>query len=121
MTHNLVEEREIQKTLKMVSLRTTSYQINKLVKAGIITINEADGIYYINEDIKLEPDCDNTQGIPVEWNIFHFHFSNYLVQCGEKYLPEQELPQPYLPLQYLFQRQRKLQARSGKGPDFGTE
>ena len=54
MTHNHLEVREIQKTLKTVTLRTTSYQINKLVKAGIISKNEGDGIYYIKEDIKLE-------------------------------------------------------------------
>jgi len=55
MTYNRAGVREIHKTLKTVSLRTTSYQINKLVKAGIISKNEVDDIYYIKEDVKLEP------------------------------------------------------------------
>ena len=55
MTHNRVGVKEIQKTLKFVSLGTASYQINKLVKTGIISKNEEDGKYYIKEDVKLEP------------------------------------------------------------------
>ena len=55
MTYNRAGVREIHKTLKTVSLRTTSYQINKLVKAGIISKNEVEDIQYIKEDVKLEP------------------------------------------------------------------
>jgi len=55
MTYNHAEEREIPKTLKKVSPGTASYQINKLVKAGIISKNEDDSNYYIKEDVKLEP------------------------------------------------------------------
>ena len=55
MTYNRAGVREIHKTLKTVSLRTTSYQINKLVKAGIISKNEVDDIYYIKEDVELVP------------------------------------------------------------------
>ena len=33
----------------------TYNQINKLVKAGIISKNEEDGKYYIKEDVNLEP------------------------------------------------------------------
>ena len=55
MTHNRAGVREIQKTLKMVSSGTASYQINKLVKAGIISKKEEDGKYYIKEDVNLEP------------------------------------------------------------------
>ena len=55
MTHNNAGVREIQKTLKSVPSGTESYQINKLVKAEIISKNEEDGKYYIKEDVKLEP------------------------------------------------------------------
>ncbi|GAJ19227.1 unnamed protein product, partial [marine sediment metagenome] len=37
LTHNRAGVREIQKALKMVSSGTVSYQLNKLVKAGIIS------------------------------------------------------------------------------------
>ena len=55
MTHDRMEEREISKALKIVSRGTASYQIKKLMKAGIISKNEEDGNYYIKGDIKLEP------------------------------------------------------------------
>ena len=55
MTHNRAGVREVHKTLKTVSIRTTSYQINNLVKAGIISKNEVDDIYYIKDDFKLLP------------------------------------------------------------------
>ncbi len=54
MTHNRAEVREIQKTLKMVSLGAASYQKNKFVKAGIISKNDDDGKYYLKEDVNLE-------------------------------------------------------------------
>jgi DNA-binding transcriptional ArsR family regulator len=52
LTHNRAGVREIQKALKMVSPGTASYQINKLVKAGIISKNEKDGKYYVKEGVK---------------------------------------------------------------------
>ena len=55
MTHNSARVREIQKTLKMVSPGTASHQLNKFVKAGVISKNEEDGNYYIKEYIKPEP------------------------------------------------------------------
>jgi len=54
MTHNRAEVREIQKTLKMVSLGAASYQKNKFVKTGIISKNDDDGKYYLKEDVNLE-------------------------------------------------------------------
>ncbi|MHA2036989.1 MAG: hypothetical protein ACW972_03115 [Promethearchaeota archaeon] len=55
MTHDRAGVREIQKTLKIVSPGTASDQINKLVKAGIISKNEEDSKYYVKEDVNLEP------------------------------------------------------------------
>ncbi len=52
LTHNHAGVREIQKALKFVSPGTASYQINKLLKAGIISKNEEDGKYYVKEDVK---------------------------------------------------------------------
>ncbi|GAG89503.1 unnamed protein product [marine sediment metagenome] len=52
MTHHHAGVREIQKALKMVSSGTVAYQLNKLVKAGIITKNDENGKYYIKEDVK---------------------------------------------------------------------
>jgi DNA-binding transcriptional ArsR family regulator len=52
LTHNRAGVREIQKALKMVSPGTASYQINKLMKAGIISKNEKDGKYYVKEGVK---------------------------------------------------------------------
>jgi DNA-binding transcriptional ArsR family regulator len=52
LTHNHAGVREIQKALKMVSPGTASYQIDKLVKAGIISKSEKDGKYYVKEGVK---------------------------------------------------------------------
>ena len=52
LTHHRAGVREIQKALKMVSPGTASYQISKLMKAGIISKNEKDGKYYIKECVK---------------------------------------------------------------------
>ncbi len=52
MTHHRAGVREIQKALKMVSSGTVAYQLNKLVKAGIISKNEEDGKYYVKEGVK---------------------------------------------------------------------
>jgi len=55
MTHNQAGVKENSKTLKKVSPGTASYQINKLVKVGIISKDEEVGKYYIKEDFNLEP------------------------------------------------------------------
>ncbi len=52
MTHHHAGVREIQKALKMVSSGTVAYQLNKLLKVGIITKNDENGKYYIKEDVK---------------------------------------------------------------------
>jgi DNA-binding transcriptional ArsR family regulator len=52
LTHRRAGVREIQKALKMVSPGTASYQIDKLVKAGIISKNNEDGKYYVKESVK---------------------------------------------------------------------
>ncbi|MFX0023283.1 MAG: hypothetical protein ACFE9S_13230 [Candidatus Hermodarchaeota archaeon] len=45
--------REIQKALKISSSGTVSYQITKLLKAGIISKNDEEGKYSIKEDLKI--------------------------------------------------------------------
>jgi DNA-binding transcriptional ArsR family regulator len=52
LTHHRAGVREIQKALKMVSPGTVSYQLNKLVKARIVTKNDEDGKYYVKEGVK---------------------------------------------------------------------
>jgi hypothetical protein len=52
LTHNHAGVREIQKALKFVSPGTATYQINKLVDAGIISKNEGDGKYYVKDSVK---------------------------------------------------------------------
>lgn len=52
MTHHRAGVREIQKALKMVSPGTVTYQLNKLLKAGIVTKNDEDGKYYVKEGVK---------------------------------------------------------------------
>jgi DNA-binding transcriptional ArsR family regulator len=52
LTHHNAGVREIQKALKMVSPGTVSYQLNKLLKAGIISKNDDDGKYYVKEGVK---------------------------------------------------------------------
>jgi DNA-binding transcriptional ArsR family regulator len=52
MTHHRAGVREIQKALKMASSGTVAYQLNKLLKAGIILKNNEDGKYYVKEGIK---------------------------------------------------------------------
>ncbi|MHA2036990.1 MAG: winged helix-turn-helix domain-containing protein [Promethearchaeota archaeon] len=51
-THHRAGVREIQKALKMVSSGTVAYQLDKLVKAGIISKNDKDGKYYVKEGVK---------------------------------------------------------------------
>ena len=52
LTHNHAGVREIQKSLKMASSGTVAYQLNKLLKAGIISKNDKDGKYYVKEGVK---------------------------------------------------------------------
>jgi len=52
LTHNRAGVREIQRALKMVSSGTVAYQLNKLVKAGIISKNDKNGKYYVKESVK---------------------------------------------------------------------
>jgi len=52
LTHHRAGVREIQKALKMASPGTVTYQLNKLVKAGIVKKNDEDGKYYVKEGVK---------------------------------------------------------------------
>ncbi len=52
LTHNQAGVREIQKSLKFSSPGTVSYQLNKLLKTGIISKNDKNGKYYVNEELK---------------------------------------------------------------------
>jgi len=52
LTHHHAGVREIQKALKMVSSGTVAYQLDKLMKAGIISKNDEDGKYYVKEGVK---------------------------------------------------------------------
>jgi DNA-binding transcriptional ArsR family regulator len=52
LTHHRAGVREIQKALKMVSSGTVAYQLDKLMKAGIISKNDEDGKYYVKEGVK---------------------------------------------------------------------
>ncbi|MFX1317341.1 MAG: winged helix-turn-helix domain-containing protein [Promethearchaeota archaeon] len=52
-THNHAGVREIQKALNISSSGTVSYQINKLLKAGIISKIGEEGKYSLNKEIKM--------------------------------------------------------------------
>ncbi len=52
LSHHRAGVREIQKALKMVSSGTVAYQLDKLMKAGIISKNDEDGKYYVLEGVK---------------------------------------------------------------------
>jgi len=52
LTHKRAGVREIQKSLKISSPGTVTYQVNKLIKAGIISKNDKDGKYYVKEGVK---------------------------------------------------------------------
>ncbi|MHA2472263.1 MAG: winged helix-turn-helix domain-containing protein [Promethearchaeota archaeon] len=52
LTHNRAGVREIQKALKIGSSGTVAYQLDKLVKAGIISKNDKDGKYYVKGGVK---------------------------------------------------------------------
>ncbi|NHJ19718.1 MAG: ArsR family transcriptional regulator [Candidatus Lokiarchaeota archaeon] len=52
LTHHSAGVREIQKALKMVSSGTVAYQLDKLMKAGIISKKDKDGKYFVKEGVK---------------------------------------------------------------------
>jgi parallel beta-helix repeat protein len=52
LTHNRAGVREIQKSLNFSSPGTVSYQINKLLEAGIISKDDKSGKYHVNEELK---------------------------------------------------------------------
>ena len=52
LTHHNAGVREIQKALKMVSSGTVAYQLDKLMKAGVISKNDENSKYYVKESIK---------------------------------------------------------------------
>ncbi|MHA2008393.1 MAG: winged helix-turn-helix domain-containing protein [Promethearchaeota archaeon] len=52
LTHRYAGVREIQKSLKLSSPGTVSYQINKLLKAGIVSKKEEDNRYYVKKKVK---------------------------------------------------------------------
>ena len=52
LTHKRAGVREIQKSLKISSPGTVTYQVKKLLDAGIISKNEKDGKYYVKESVK---------------------------------------------------------------------
>ncbi|MHA2287277.1 MAG: hypothetical protein ACXABG_00695 [Promethearchaeota archaeon] len=53
LTHRRAGVREMQKSLKFASPGTVAYQITKLVGAGIISKNEKNEKYYVNEEVKI--------------------------------------------------------------------
>ena len=52
LTHHNAAIRKIQKSLNMSSPGTVSYQIKKLMNAGIISKSEKNGKYYVNKELK---------------------------------------------------------------------
>jgi hypothetical protein len=52
-THNHAGIREIQKALKFTSSGTVSYQVSKLLNAGIITKDESEGKYAVKKEFKI--------------------------------------------------------------------
>ncbi|MFX0138232.1 MAG: hypothetical protein ACFFDN_31615 [Candidatus Hodarchaeota archaeon] len=52
LTHHRAGVREIQKALKMASSGTVAYQLDKLLKAGVISKNDKDSKYYVKEGVK---------------------------------------------------------------------
>ncbi len=52
LTHHRAGVREIQKALKISSSGTVAYQLDKLMKVGIISKNDEDGKYYVKESVK---------------------------------------------------------------------
>lgn len=52
LTHGIHGIREIQKDLNIPSPSSVSFQINKLMKAGIVAQNKENGKYYVKEEIK---------------------------------------------------------------------
>ncbi|MFX0173272.1 MAG: winged helix-turn-helix domain-containing protein [Candidatus Hodarchaeota archaeon] len=52
LTHGTKGIREIQKDLNISSPSSVSYQINKLIKAGVVSKNEETEKYFVDEEIK---------------------------------------------------------------------
>ncbi len=52
-THRRAGVRKIQRALKLSSPGTVSYQIDKLMDAGIISKNQKDGKYYVKKEVKM--------------------------------------------------------------------
>ncbi|NHJ21599.1 MAG: ArsR family transcriptional regulator [Candidatus Lokiarchaeota archaeon] len=74
LTHNGAGVREIQKSLKISSPGTVSYQVDKLLNAGIISKSHIDGKYYVKEDIK--------KGVLG----FYFHIGTFMIPRFSLYL-----------------------------------
>lgn len=74
LTHKRAGVREIQKSLKISSPGTVTYQVNKLMKTGIISKNEEDGKYYVKEDVK--------KGVLG----FYFRFGSFMIPRFSVYL-----------------------------------
>jgi DNA-binding transcriptional ArsR family regulator len=74
LTHNHAGVREIQKALKMVSSGTVAYQLDKLLKAGIISKNDKDSKYYVKEGVK--------KGVLG----FYFHIGPFMIPRYSVYL-----------------------------------
>ncbi|MFX0022237.1 MAG: winged helix-turn-helix domain-containing protein [Candidatus Hermodarchaeota archaeon] len=74
LTHHSAGVREIQRALKMVSPGTVTYQLNKLLNAGIIAKNDEDGKYFVIEDVK--------KGVLG----FYFRFGSFMIPRYSLYL-----------------------------------
>ena len=53
LTHHRAGVREIQRSLNLASPGTVAYQIKKLLDAGIISKDEKDDKYHVNEEVKI--------------------------------------------------------------------
>lgn len=74
LTHRRAGVRRIQRALKISSPGTVSYQIEKLMDAGIITKNQKDGKYYVKKEVK--------KGILG----FYFHIGIFMIPRFSLYL-----------------------------------
>lgn len=74
LTHKRAGVRTIQKSLNISSPGTVSYQINKLMSAGLISKNQKDDKYYVKKDVK--------KGILG----FYFHIGNFMIPRFSLYL-----------------------------------
>ena len=74
LTHKRAGVRKIQKSLKISSPGTVSYQIDKLMNAGIISKSQKDGRYLVKENVK-----DGILG-------FYFHIWIFMIPRYSLYL-----------------------------------